>query len=66
LNNGAITSNRFLDMLIEYLPSIVISVINLTSQLIFDYMRVFKLYTHTTALRHYLIKYDFSLFSKIF
>ena len=43
-------------MLIEYLPSIVISIINLISQLIFDYMRNFKLYTHTTAFQHYLIK----------
>ncbi|CAF0826530.1 unnamed protein product [Adineta steineri] len=56
MNNDVTGSNRFLDMLIEYLPSIIVSVINLTSQLVFAYMRDFKLYTRTSALRHYLIR----------
>jgi hypothetical protein len=56
MNNGVSQSSRFQDLLIEYLPSIVISAINLLSQIVFDYMRTFKLYTHTTALRHYLIR----------
>ncbi|CAF1242481.1 unnamed protein product [Adineta ricciae] len=53
---GELQSGRFEDMLVEYLPSIVVSVINLTSQLIFYFMKDFKLYTQTTAVRHYLIR----------
>jgi hypothetical protein len=56
MNNSANESSRFRDLVIEYLPSLVVSAINLLSQIIFDYMRSFKLYTHTTALRHYLIR----------
>ena len=56
MNADMIKSNRFRDLLIEYLPSIVVSGINLISQLIFAYMRDLKLYTHTTAVKHYLIR----------
>jgi hypothetical protein len=49
-------SSRIRNMIIQYLPSIVISIINLISQLIFDFMRSFKLYTRTTSFRQYLIK----------
>ncbi len=56
MNNGANESNRFRDILIQYLPSLVISMINLISQIIFSYMKDSKLYTRTTALRHYLIR----------
>ena len=41
MNSGTTESSRFRDMIIEYLPSIVISVINIISQLIFAYMRRF-------------------------
>ncbi|UJR31263.1 hypothetical protein I4U23_018763 [Adineta vaga] len=56
LNNGETESGRFRDMVVEYLPSIVVSVINLTSQLVFAFMKDFKLYTPTTAVRHYLVR----------
>jgi len=56
MRQGNNQSSRIRDTIIEYLPSIVIAVINLISQLIFDYMRSFKLYTRTTSLHHYLIK----------
>jgi hypothetical protein len=56
MNNGGTESSRFRDLVVDYLPSIVVSVINLTSQLIFAFMRDFKLYTRTTSVRHYLIR----------
>lgn len=61
MNGGATDTTNFQDLLIEYLPSIVISVINIASQLIFDYMRSFKLYSHTATFRHYLIRFDYFL-----
>jgi hypothetical protein len=56
MSNGGTGSSRVRDMAIEYLPSAVVSVINITSQLAFAYMKDFKLYTRTTAVRHYLLR----------
>ncbi|CAF3271883.1 unnamed protein product [Rotaria socialis] len=56
INNGASQTNRLVEMAIEYLPSAVVSVINLVSQLIFAFMKDFKLYTRTTSVRHYLTR----------
>ena len=53
---GSSVLNRPLDMVIQYLPSVVITLINLISQFIFAYIRELKLYTRTTAIRHYLIR----------
>ncbi len=55
---GTGETNRARDLAIEYLPTTVITVINLASQLAFSYMRDFKLYTRTTDIRHYLIRHD--------
>lgn len=53
---GNIHSNNFWNLFVEYLPSAVISIINLLSPIIFTYLRNLKLYTRTAALRHYLIR----------
>ncbi|CAF3882410.1 unnamed protein product [Rotaria magnacalcarata] len=56
MGNDASQTNRLAEMAIEYLPSAVVSVINVVSQLIFAFMRDFKLYTRTASVRHYLIR----------
>ncbi|CAF1163517.1 unnamed protein product [Rotaria sordida] len=56
MDDGVSQRNRLADMAIEYLPSAVVSILNLLSQLIFAYMRDFKLYTRITSVRHYLIR----------
>ncbi|CAF2615030.1 unnamed protein product [Rotaria sp. Silwood2] len=56
MDDGASQRNNLAELAIEYLPSTVVSLLNLVSQLIFAYMRNFKLYTHATAVRHYLIR----------
>ncbi|CAF3576152.1 unnamed protein product [Rotaria sp. Silwood1] len=56
MDDGTTERNNLADMAIEYLPSTIVSLLNLISQLIFAFMRDLKLYTRTTAIRHYLIR----------
>ena len=57
MSSGIATgSSRVRDMAIGYLPSAIVSMINLISQIVFAYIRNLKLYTRTTAVRHYLIR----------
>ncbi|CAF1542626.1 unnamed protein product, partial [Didymodactylos carnosus] len=53
--SGNKNGDRWRELAVEYLPSTLITLINLVSRMIFAYMRDLRLYTKTTEIQHYLL-----------